>query len=194
MDQDSAVAIFRKEGFGVTGTGDNASRGVREAARTSLEDLLAHRESVFRICLGFSRNYAEAEDLAQDVYVRAYQNLDRLRNPLQAREWLLRIAKNACLDRLKIDRGRERILKGSAPAGLSPALETEAEADDELIRIKSAVRNLPAKLASVLILRAYGRLSYGEIGDALGLRPGTVMSRLNRARRRLAAALKEMSR
>jgi len=54
----------------------------------SLEALFAFKETVFRICLGHSRDYAEAEDLSQEVYLRAYRGLPDLREPSRAREWL----------------------------------------------------------------------------------------------------------
>jgi RNA polymerase sigma-70 factor (ECF subfamily) len=161
-------------------------------ARTRFDDLLAHRESVFRICLGFARDYAEAEDLAQDVYLRAYQNLAALKDPSASKVWLSRIAKNACLDRNRKARVRAELLRRwaevASPGGDPIPVDL---ADDQRIRLKTAIRRLPKRLRSVLILRLYGQLSYHEIAAALGLAMGTVMSRLNRARARISEMLEE---
>ncbi len=158
----------------------------------SIDRLLAHREMIFRICLGFSRNYAQAEDLTQETYLRACRNLPHLRNPLQAREWLIRIAKNACLDQKKKDHSRRMILRRWVRESEStePAESTE-DPDIMRRRLKTAVLRLPRKLKEVFILREYGHLTYDELAATLGLRKGTVMSRLNRARSRLAAELQE---
>jgi RNA polymerase sigma-70 factor (ECF subfamily) len=171
---------------------DIAELKERDQAQTTFDDLLAHRESVFRICLGFARDYAEAEDLSQDVYLRAYRNIGMLKNPSVSKEWLFRIAKNACLDRNKKTRVRAQLLRRWAEAA-NPGNDPEpaSAADDRLARLKTAVRRLPRRLRSVLILRLYGHLSYDEIAAALGLAKGTVMSRLNRARARLAETLEE---
>jgi RNA polymerase sigma-70 factor (ECF subfamily) len=192
MNHDGVVEFLEPTGMSMAISRDGVSCEERQKPFLALDDLLAYQEGVFRICLGFSRNYTEAEDLAQDVYLRAFQNLNRLRNPSQVREWLLRIAKNTCLDRQKRDRGRERLLRQAAQSEVRAAdAPSDPAADERLIRMKSAVRALPRKLSMVFVLRAYGHLSYEEIAAALRLRKGTVMSRLNRARRRLAAVLTE---
>lgn len=68
----------------------------------------------------------------------------------------------------------------------------DADAPDERIGLlKTAVRRLPKKMRDVFVFREYGGLAYEEIAVTLGLKKGTVMSRLNRARRRIAAAIKE---
>lgn len=164
------------------------------AAVVSIDDLLVHQELVFRICLGHSKNYAEAEDLMQDVYLKAHESLAGLREPGHAREWLLRITRNTCLDFGKAMRLRAILLRrwGRGPEATTggPSGRTE-NTDDRLARLKSAVGRLPRKLRDVFVLREYGHLSYDELGAALSIKKGTVMSRLNRARARLAATLKE---
>jgi RNA polymerase sigma-70 factor, ECF subfamily len=183
--------------------------GLRDAARpadesraaVSLESLFAHRETVFRICLGFSRNYAEAEDLAQDVYLKAHRNLTRLKNPDTAREWLFRIARNTCLDHQKTSRLRRLLLfqwmarrpenRLAAVAGASGEAAPRSP-DPRLTILKTAVGSLPPKLREAFVLREYAHLSYEDIAASLGLKTGTVMSRLHRARAAVARKLQEI--
>jgi RNA polymerase sigma factor (sigma-70 family) len=108
----------------------------------SIDGLLAHRELVFRICLGHSRNYAEAEDLTQEVFLRAHQNLARVREPSLAREWLLRITRNACLDHHKRNRLRAMLLRRwGQPSAVTPdAADAGPDPADRIRRLKSAVR------------------------------------------------------
>jgi len=180
----------------------NAARPAdKSRAAVSIESLFVHRETVFRICLGFSRNYAEAEDLAQDVYLKAHRNLPRLKNPDMAQEWLFRIAKNACLDHQKTSRLRRLLLfqwtvrrpetrpaAGNGAAGDSASRPPHPGLSD----LKAAVRSLPPKLREAFVLREYAHLSYEEIGAALDLKTGTVMSRLHRARAAVARKLQEI--
>jgi RNA polymerase sigma-70 factor, ECF subfamily len=184
-DSTARISVMSKE--------DEADACVRERS-ILFQDLIVHRESVFRICLGFSRNYTEAEDLAQDVYVRAFFGLKDLRNPGQAKDWLFRIAKNACLDRHKKDRGQAALLRRWAYESKKEEYAPSENPDDERItRLKSAVRGLPKKLRSVFVLREYGHLTYDEIAATLDLAKGTVMSRLNRARTKVAEMIEENS-
>lgn len=165
----------------------------RTAVRLSIDDLLIHQELVFRICLGHSRNYAEAEDLTQEVYLKAHQKLAGLREPSLAREWLLRIARNTCLDHQKKDRLRAVRLRlwATETAAMPGPSGTGGDPDERIGQLKSAVRRLPGKLRDIFVLREYGHLSYEELVSTMGLKKGTVMSRLNRARRKIAAALEE---
>lgn len=180
---------------GVDQERENAGLRENDRAKTSFESLLAHRESVFRICLGFSRDYIEAEDLAQEIYLKAYQNMGALKDSAFSKEWLYRIAKNACLDRSKMIRVRAVLLRRWAESGpRSDDSEIASPVDDRLSRLKAAVRQLPKKLRPVFVLRLYGHLSYEEIAATLGIARGTVMSRLNRARARVAEMIREVPR
>ena len=169
-----------------------ASESRSENAGLTFEDLLVHRESIFRICLGFCRDYTEAEDLAQDVYLKACRSIAALEDPGVSKEWLCRIAKNTCLDRTKKIRIRAILLRRWAQVEKpSDEPESACPADERLSRLKAAIRRLPEKLRSVFILRIYGHLAYEEIAAILDLPRGTVMSRLNRARAGIAEMLEE---
>jgi len=147
------------------------------------EELLACRDRVFCLCLGFAGNAADACDLVQETFVKALAHCaqDRPDNPLA---WILRIARNTCLDlaRRKKSRGPlHPIAEWDAVDGRTP--ESEAGREEEIAIVRRAIAVLPVRLRDVLVMREYGGLSYGEISLTLRIRQGTVMSRLNRARR-----------
>jgi RNA polymerase sigma-70 factor (ECF subfamily) len=159
---------------------------------TALNELLVHRETVFRICLGFSSNYDEAEDLAQEVFVKAAGAADSLRDPDRIREWLLRIARNTCIDHGKQRRTRAALLFRFASEKPVMAADPLAPVEDGRVEfLKEAIACLPDRLRDVFVLREYADLSYAEIGRSLHLKEGTVMSRLNRARAFVARVVKE---
>ncbi len=147
--------------------------------------MMSYQEDVFRVCLGFSRNPQDAEDLSQEVYLKAFRRIGTVRESAALKAWLLRIARNTCLDHQK--KGRlirlfKRSLSG-ADTQKNPTEREQAVLSERLARLKEAVRRLPNKQKEVFVLREYGHLSYSEVAEALGLKEGTVMSRLNRARR-----------
>jgi len=154
-------------------------------------ELLKHQRGVFLLCLGFTGNSSDARDMTQETFARALSRLDRA--PAQAlRPWLLRIARNACIDgerRKKIRRiFMPRLGQEVQEAGTPDRIHALSE---EIARVRRAIRSLPQPLREVLVLREYGELSYTEIAAALGLKQGTVMSRLNRARAAVLHRIKE---
>ncbi len=148
------------------------------------EKMMAYQEDVFRICLGFSRNPSDAEDLSQDVYLKAFRKIGSVREPGALRAWLLRIARNTCLDHQKKSRLFRLLQRRVTPddARENPPQHEQMDTGERLAKLKEAVRRLPRKQRVVFVFREYGHLSYTEMAETLGLRPGTVMSRLNRAR------------
>ncbi len=146
------------------------------------QDLLAFRDRVFCLCLGFAGNAADAGDLTQETYAKALGHCaaDRPANPLA---WVLRIARNTCLDlaRRKKSRGPQHPISEYAAVDRDTP-ESVAGRQEEITIVRRAIAVLPQRLREVLVMREYGELSYQEIALALGIGMGTVMSRLNRAR------------
>lgn len=161
--------------------------------------LTAYREDVFRVCLGFSRDAAEAEDLCQDVFLKAFARGESLRNPDGSRVWLLRIARTTCLDWIRFNSRRPTISLEALPRGIAlpetmgPGENLQVRRETALARVKSAAARLPRRQREVFILREYGDLSYEEIAHTLEIKLGTVMSRLNRARKAVVAAVRQAS-
>lgn len=134
----------------------------------------------------------EAEDVAQEAFVAAYDKRASYRAGEPFRPWLYRIAVNRCLDRLRARSRRPVILEiesvpepsGEGADPLSALLTEESE-----VRLQEAVAALPPKLRAVFLLRHLDDLSYDEIAIATGLPLGTVKTHLFRARAQLRLAL-----
>lgn len=152
---------------------------------------MIYQEKVLLICLGFSRNPADAEDLAQEVYLKALRNIDSLTDLSLVKFWLYRITRNTCLDF-----SRKRKLRRHSPLEPehqqhdSQTPESQVIAGEQLRALKEAIQQLPKKQREVFIMKEYGDLSYQEIADTLRINPGTVMSRLNRARQAIKNRIK----
>lgn len=130
-----------------------------------------------------------AEDASQDAFLRAWQRLDRFecRGAGSFRAWLCRIATNITVDRLRKVRPTVQLEALPLPGGVRP---DEAHLRrEETQAVRAAVLRLPAASRAALILREYEGLSYREIAEALSIPIGTVMSRLNYARRKLRQEL-----
>jgi RNA polymerase sigma-70 factor (ECF subfamily) len=167
-----------------------------EAELKIFEELLTYKENIFCICLGFSKNPYDAEDLTQDVFLKAYQNIGTLRNPSISKEWLLRIARNTCLDHKKRKLFSREFSRSKPDNEMADSYEQnnpEASASlaEQVQNLKKAVSRLPKKQKEVFVLREYGHLSYQEIACTLDIKEGTVMSRLNRARQAVLKLMKE---
>jgi len=151
-----------------------------------------HRQSVYRLCWSATGSAADADDAAQETFVRVYRSLPSYDPARPFGPWLRKIAWNCGLSvRRDGNAGVPRVAEGDAPEAIDPAAgpEEAAEGIEERRRVADAMAGLPAELRMVMVLRAVEGLSYAEIALAAGIPPGTVMSRLSRARARLLAAL-----
>ncbi len=158
-----------------------------EGAFTAI--VTANKQRVFRICLSLLRDAREADEAAQDVFVKLYESLERFRGESRISTWLYRVALNECASRR---RGRAK-LTASDDAGDPPdskigpdvALE-QREAVDLLHR---ALDQMDEPFREVLVLRELEERTYEEIAVILEISIGTVESRLFRARQKLREIL-----
>ena len=154
-------------------------------ARAFEELVRVYQHRVFSVAVRMLGNRAEAEDIAQEVFLRVYRSVADFRGEAKLSTWLYAIASRLCLNRLASGE-RHRVREGqdvltrlpSADAGAGEALE-RGERDAAL---QQAIASLPEERRIVLVLRDVEGLSYDEIARALDLEPGTVRSRLHRAR------------
>jgi RNA polymerase sigma factor (sigma-70 family) len=150
-----------------------------------------HQAVAFRAACLITGSAAEAEDATQEACVKAWLALRRFRPEAPFRPWLVQIAINEARNRRR-GAGRRATLAlrlGPAPAASSPSAETEALAGEEREQLASAVGRLREDDQLVIAARYFLGLSEAETATALGLRRGTVKSRLSRALGRLQTEL-----
>jgi RNA polymerase sigma-70 factor, ECF subfamily len=130
------------------------------------------------------------DDVMQDAYLKAFRGFSGFRGDAEERTWLYRIVYNACLDRLRSDgRRREESLEALIERATGAAMDDPAESVAETSALASALALLqPDQRAVVLLVDAAG-FTYDEAAEVLGIRPGTVGSRLHDARSALRTAL-----
>ena len=157
-----------------------------------------HQRAVYRVAYGLTRNAADADDLAQETFVRAYQALGRFRAGEPLHPWLSRIAVNLCYSLFRRRTRRpetsiEPLVEAGHQwsAGEDPADETAER--ERAVHLEQAFAGLSQEHQAVLVLRVVQELSYEEIAAALGVPIGTVMSRLSRARAELKSRMKARS-
>ena len=148
-----------------------------------------YRDLAFRTAFLITRSAADAEDAAQDAFVKAYYALERFRARDSFRPWILRIVSNEAKNRLRSARRREGLAlraaedRRSGDAAPSPeAAAIEVETKEALLR---ALGGLKENDRLIIAYRYFLELSEAETASALGIRPGTVKSRLFRALDRL---------
>jgi RNA polymerase sigma-70 factor (ECF subfamily) len=164
---------------------DRLRRRDEEAVR-----VLTRRYSrrLFRIARGILRNDADAEDVVQDTYVRAFTHLDDFRGDAAVGTWLVRIAMNEALQRLR--RRRPTVeLEHHAPASPRPTPEASMAHDDMRRLLERSIDELPDAFRTIFIARIVEGLTVEETAALFDLRPETVKTRVHRARVRLRASL-----
>ena len=147
-----------------------------------------HQAVAFRAAYLVSGSAAEAEDATQEACVKAWQALRRFRQDAPFRPWLVRIAVNEARNRRRGEGRRAGLalrLAAPAEAASAPSAEEEALAGEERLRLAAAVARLREHDQLVIAARFFLGLSEAETATALGVRRGTIKSRLSRALRRL---------
>lgn len=143
----------------------------------------------FRVAYGVLRNRADAEDVAQEAFVRAYRRFAQLRNRERFRAWLVRMTWRLAMDRQRAD--RRRLAREGAHAAAAPVSTTVVDARTEALW--RAVDALPDKLRLVIVLANVEGYDVCEVAKLLGVPEGTVKSRLFLARQRLKELLNDRS-
>ncbi|MGH7771942.1 MAG: RNA polymerase sigma factor [Candidatus Binatia bacterium] len=158
--------------------------------------VVKYRNRVMGVATRMLGDPAEAEDLAQDVFVKVYHALGGFKGEALFSTWLYRITANSCLNHRRRRKREDQVTGGVddpepifADGGANPhALLERKELKSFLER---AIRALPEEQRMVLILRDIEGLSYEEIAGSLGLELGTVRSRLHRGRLAVQANIRE---
>lgn len=164
----------------------------RRGDPTAFDEIFArYQRMVYNVALRLSGDRERAADLSQEIFLRIHRHLGRFEGRSSLKTWIYRVAINCCRSRL----GRRRLVTQSLPDAAAevieelrdqgPSPERRAIARDAGRRLGQALAELPAVFREAVVLRDVEGLSYQEIADVLGVRIGTVRSRLARGRERL---------
>jgi RNA polymerase sigma-70 factor (ECF subfamily) len=199
--------------------GELARRALQGEPQAFGELVKRYQSSVFNVCYRMVGERTQAEDLAQEAFIRAYRRLDQYDGERPFGPWIRRLSANLCLNHLQSEAARQRLRSGdlafddettgriaasgandpvfniTAAPGYSLATGTSSpEALQEQAELSSIVRaaiaSLPVAYRAVIELRHFQDLSYAEIAEQLGIPLSDVKSHLFRARQMLAEKLK----
>lgn len=153
-----------------------------------------HQQAAFRAAWLVVRDPGEAEDAVQEAFVKAWRAMPTFRPDAEFRPWILRIVSNEARNRLRSTRRRDALVLREAaadPGGAAPSPEAAALARADAEVLIAALDRLPERDRLVIGYRWLLELSEAETASMLGVRPGTVKSRLSRALARLREVLAE---
>jgi RNA polymerase sigma-70 factor, ECF subfamily len=161
-----------------------------------------YKDKVFQLCYRMLGNRHEAEDIAQETFIRAYVNINSFNINLKFSTWLYRIATNLCIDRIRKKKpdyyldaevsGADGLTMYSQIAADTALPEEELESLELQETIQKEISKLPEKYRSVIVLRYIEELSLNEISEILDLPLGTVKTRIHRGREALRQQLRHV--
>lgn len=162
-------------------------RGEREAFDRLVE---RYQRDIYRLCYRYVNNHEDANDMAQEVFLKAYRAIGRFRGESSFSTWLYRIAVNTCLNFRAARRPETEELPEALPdpgRGAAAAVESEERAG----LVRQAVSRLPEKQRATLILKVFHDLTHDEVARTLGSTVGTVKANLFHALRNLRRLMAE---
>lgn len=176
---------------------DAALAGEGSAFGTLME---RYQDRVFRLVGRFTRDHGEAEDLAQEVFVKVFRKLHTFQRDSALFTWIYRVTVNTVNDHFgRSSRRRLRLVDDPTELDANPSERSEGSApsqpllDEEMRRVtREILEQLPENYRTILILREFEDMSYTQMAEVLGLQMGTVESRLFRARQRFKEALERL--
>lgn len=173
-----------------------AQAGDQQAMGALLE---GHQDRIYAVCRRITGNDADARDATQDALIAVMRGLSRFDGRSKFSTWAYRVATNACLDELR--RRKRRPVVGLpefetadhqpvGPGGRSRTPGSIAGQVADRLDVDAALRELSPDFRAAVVLRDLCTLDYAEIAEVLGIPPGTVRSRISRARALLADQLR----
>jgi RNA polymerase sigma-70 factor (ECF subfamily) len=157
-----------------------------------------HWRKVFNVAYKFVGNHDEAEDLAQDIFLKIFKSLDTFDRRANFQTWLISVSRNLCIDHYRsVRKERETINRDVDASELAPAAKDTGpmaalEQRDRVELLRQAMASLAPALRTAVLMRDIQELSYQEIARQLRLPEGTVKSRINRGRAELARQIRRL--
>ena len=169
-----------------------APRTPAEESRAALLERLYrdHSDRIYGLCLRMSGDRTQAAELAQDVFVRAWEQLDRLQPGSDAGAWLWRLATNVVLNSMRSERRRHARVAPVAEPGLLERAELGTPLPVRRLSIDAAMARLPERAREVFVLHDVEGFAHAEVAGMLGVAEGTVRAHLHRARTLMREALR----
>lgn len=173
----------------------------KKGDKTAFEELvLKYQDRIYNLCRHMLGNTSDAEDAAQDTFIKAYQKLKDFKPEASLYTWLYRIAVNTCLDYKKKPFFESLFMKADEDEEYIPEAVSEDPSPEKLyeskqlgLALRKGIGKLSLKLRTVIILKEIEGLSYEEIADILEVSTGTVKSRISRARDELKKYFKKIT-
>ena len=150
-----------------------------------------YETSVYRLALRMCGNAHDAEEVAQEAFVAAWKGLPAFRGESKFSSWLYQLTTNAAIDFLRREKRHRAVTPiDDEPEPAAPDTPQQVLEEEEVSRaLQQALDALSPEHREIFLLRQMRQLSYEEIGRLLGLEPGTVKSRLSRAKKQLRQIL-----
>lgn len=174
---------------------------VKDGDIDAFEDIIKkYEKKIFSLIYNMLRNENEIEDIAQEVFIKVYKNLDKFHGDSSLYTWIYKIATNLCLDQIK--KRKDIIYMDEKLRVNDDEVEIQIPSDektqDELYeqkelkqKLEKCIEKLPEKQRAMIVLRDIKGLAYDEIAEILELKLGTVKSQINRARLKLKELLEK---
>ena len=137
------------------------------------EIMLRYERQIYRVCYRYVENRDDALDLAQDVFVKAFEHLPTFRRESAFKTWLYRIAINHCLNHVK-KHSQQFVEVTEFTASVRPAIQHHLEHEEQRAHFRRLVKRLPPKQKAILELRINEQLSYEEIAQISGRSVSTI--------------------
>ncbi|HEY6049811.1 MAG TPA: sigma-70 family RNA polymerase sigma factor [Thermoanaerobaculia bacterium] len=172
---------------------DRCRRGDDDAWRELVDRF---GQKVYSVSYHFTLKREDAEELAQEIFLKIFENLNRYDGSFPLIAWIVSLSRNLCIDRYR-RRKREKSFRFVSDDAVMPLLRSADDPSADALRkertklLFAALAEIPDDLAEILVLRDLDGLAYEEIGQALELPDGTVKSRLFRARAEVAKKIRE---
>jgi RNA polymerase sigma-70 factor (ECF subfamily) len=177
--------------------------GVHPDRAAFAELLRRHQSHVEKILYHLAPDWQDRADLAQEVWIRVYRNINRLKDPVKFRGWLSRIATNLFYDELRKRKRVRPLISLDAPRTLEdgemdwdiaadrPGPDEDLSTREFYDQLREAIADLPEVFRTTIVLREIDGMAYEEIAEITGVSLGTVKSRIARARQRLQVQLQD---
>jgi RNA polymerase sigma-70 factor, ECF subfamily len=157
------------------------------------ELMIRYERQIYRVCYRFVENRDDAMDLAQEVFIKAFEHLPTFRRESSLKTWLYRIAMNHCLNHVK-KHSYEFVEVTEFTGSVRPSIQAHLEDEEQRAHFRKLIRNLPPKQKAIVEMRINEQLSYEEIAQMSGRSVSTIKASVFFALEKLRKLVKDNNR